>query len=353
MQDWREIKEVFIRCVRVTLFGAGAAGLALFLCADVISEQVFSTPNLAGVLRWMVLGVVPLALLTLHAQGLQGMRKFREALLVLNVAVPLMSLPLLFLMVPSFGVIGAVWAYVIATVGTLAIGIWRWRSAVPRESSIRSESRPSELFASSIPLFWTSVFQLTILWVPIVLLGTWATMKDVGLYSAATRVVVLITMIVMSVNSVLSPTFSSLFRLGDIVALRRVTRLSATLTTVAVAPIIAFVVVWPSALMSVFGNEFSDGGTLLVILAMGQFFNVLTGSVGHLLMMCGHEHFVRNNVIGCALLNLGCCVLLIPRYGATGAATAVAITVIAENVSAAIYAWFKLGVLSVPAIGSR
>jgi O-antigen/teichoic acid export membrane protein len=105
--------------------------------------------------------------------------------------------------------------------------------------------------------------------------------------------------------------------------------------------------------MSVFGNEFSDGGTLLVILAMGQFFNVLTGSVGHLLMMCGHEHFVRNNVIGCALLNLGCCVLLIPRYGATGAATAVAITVIAENVSAAIYAWFKLGVLSVPAIGSR
>ena len=62
-------------------------------------------------------------------------------------------------------------------------------------------------------------------------------------------------------------------------------------------------------MMSLFGPEFRAGGPVLTILAAGQYVNVLTGSVGYLLMMTGNERLVRNNMAVAALLNSADCEL--------------------------------------------
>lgn len=96
-------------------------------------------------------------------------------------------------------------------------------------------------------------------------------------------------------------------------------------------------------MMSMFGDHFESGGLALSIIAACQFVNVVTGSVGYLLMMCGYERLMRNTAAMSAIVNILADVLLIPRFGVNGAAVARAITRISQNLIAVIFVWRRLG----------
>ena len=104
---------------------------------------------------------------------------------------------------------------------------------------------------------------------------------------------------------------------------------------------------------SMIGPEFLAGSALLVVLALGQFVNVATGSVGYLLMMTGHEKLMRNSVAIAAALNLALNLTLVPVAGAMGAAIATAISLATLNLVATYYVWSHLGIVMIPFLRSR
>jgi len=97
-----------------------------------------------------------------------------------------------------------------------------------------------------------------------------------------------------------------------------------------------------------FGSSFTAGANALSILSLGQFVNALTGSVGYMLLMCGHEKSLRNTLIGAALLNVMLNVTLIPRYGIIGAAVAGATSNVWMNISCAVLVYRKLSIGMIP-----
>ena len=87
---------------------------------------------------------------------------------------------------------------------------------------------------------------------------------------------------------------------------------------------------------------------MLVVLAIGQFINVSTGSVGFVLIMAGNERLARNNTLLAATVSLVLNVLLIPPLGALGAAIATAASIASLNLSAAYLVKRRLGILTIP-----
>ncbi|MFT5718160.1 MAG: O-antigen/teichoic acid export membrane protein, partial [Oleiphilaceae bacterium] len=87
----------------------------------------------------------------------------------------------------------------------------------------------------------------------------------------------------------------------------------------------------PAWLMSFFGEEFRVASTALVILALGQFVNIATGSVGYLLSMTGLERKVRDNAFFSAIIGVTLGFVLIPIYGLLGASVATAIAIASQN----------------------
>jgi len=93
----------------------------------------------------------------------------------------------------------------------------------------------------------------------------------------------------------------------------------------------------------VFGEEYVQAAHLLQILIIGQFINVITGSVGYLLNMTGHEKDMRNVVFFSGPLALILGFVLTPLYGATGAAVATAIALASQNLLAVFMVKKRLG----------
>jgi O-antigen/teichoic acid export membrane protein len=96
--------------------------------------------------------------------------------------------------------------------------------------------------------------------------------------------------------------------------------------------------------MNVFGSDFSNGATTLQILSVGQFINVAMGSFVMLLVMSGREREYRNVLMVSTLVVLTLNVVLIPKYGAIGAAIATTSAIVVQNILFGYYVRTKLGI---------
>jgi O-antigen/teichoic acid export membrane protein len=84
----------------------------------------------------------------------------------------------------------------------------------------------------------------------------------------------------------------------------------------------------PVAYLGLFGPEYVEHGVWVVLLmAIAMMFAVSTGSCDSLLMMSGRSTLSLANSLIALLVDIGLCVLLIPRMGIAGAALAWAIAV--------------------------
>lgn len=108
-------------------------------------------------------------------------------------------------------------------------------------------------------------------------------------------------------------------------------------------PITLTMILFPTMIMNLFGKGFSGGANLLRILTLGQFMNIVTGSVGYLLMMSGHEKNLKNITLVCGIFSVILNLLLINAFGTLGAAIGISISVAVQNLAAVFTVKKRLG----------
>ena len=102
-------------------------------------------------------------------------------------------------------------------------------------------------------------------------------------------------------------------------------------------PIILILIFFGELLIVIlFGKEYLPAYPILMILCMGQFCNVIMGSVGLVLNMTNNEGSALIIIVSVFFINLISIFILIPLYGEIGAALSVSIGQILINVITAI-----------------
>ncbi len=343
-EDWVAVKGVYRKGMMLAMAASFMSTLVMFTVASFLAETVFSKPELAIPLRWMTLSIVPFTLLILHSEMLKGLKRIRDSQLIQGVGVPALSLGGLYLLGQHWGVNGAVCVYTLATVVTAFVGFWLWRKATPQLWGTSGHFETKKLLSSSIPLFWTTLMNLAMNWTPLFMLGIWGTNAEVGIFSVATRTVWFISFFLIAVNSIAAPKFAALYKQGDMEAIGSTARGSSKILTLTAFPIFLLFVLAPKWVMGIFGMNFVEGSAALAILAIGQFVNAATGSVGILLMMSGNEHVARKDAMISSGMNLVLGLLLIPPFGLIGAALTTSISLIILNILFLVSVSKKLGI---------
>lgn len=349
--EWGKVKGVHALGMRLAIGVSALLSILGFIAAGWIATWLFHKPELTAPLRWMSLSILPFTMLNLQAESLKGLKRIRDAMLLQGIGVPLLGLFLIWPLAGAAGVVGVAWAYFAATVLMALLGGWAWRNTV---SGIveAAESYPfAALWASCKSLLVISLMSGAVLsWAPLFLLGVWASAAEVGIFGAATRLALIVSVLLVTLNNVIAPKFAELYAIGDIVAMGKMARGSAAMLTLIVSPIFLFLFVFSEWVMQLFGSEFAAGGGVLAILLIGQFVNVFTGSVGYLLMMSGSEKTVRNITIGSAILQLVLVLLLAPLMGGIGAAIASAVALATLNLASVYAVYKKFGIITIPGV---
>jgi O-antigen/teichoic acid export membrane protein len=322
-------------------FGAGLAiALPVWLIVSHLSLGGERAQEFRAELPLLVFAVAPVALLVVQAEFLKAVGSTATGTFSQAVVPSLLllagSIVLWFL---GAGTVHAVFVtYVIVAFASviLAISMWHWR--VPGIWHERGSFDMGLLLRTSTPLLLVNSMNLVMGWTDVLVLGMWRDAAEVGIYGIALRLALLTAFILSAINVVVAPQFAALHAQGDDAALRRLAQQGAFWTLIAAAPAILVLLLVPDLILQIFGPQFREGAGVLRILALGQFVNVATGSVGVLLVMTGHEKLMRNIVAASAALNLLGNLVLVPRYGAIGAAASTALSLAFMN----ILSWYMV-----------
>ncbi len=346
---WADARRHYRTAAEICLICSSLIAAIVFFGADLLASDVFSDGRLNAPLRVMAIAIVPLALSVLVSRALQGLSCIRDSVLVFSIIPTGVALGGTLLLASSWGVNGAIAAYVIAVTSALVYGWIAWKRAMAGRSSAAEAGHDASstmvLLKSGAPLLIGALLQLSIQMTGTLMLGAWADKADVGVFSVAWRTAALIAFALLAINTIAQPKFADLYARREMDSLAAAARKATLLMTICAAPMFLIQFVAPRFVMGVFGAEFSMGASTLQILAVGQFFNVVSGSVGILLMMSGHERDYRNAQIATAGVVVAINSLLIPSYGAVGAAIGAASGLVVQNVLFGYFVWRRMGIL--------
>lgn len=157
--------------------------------------------------------------------------------------------------------------------------------------------------------------------IDVLLLGFFNGPSSVGIYQVASRGAEFIAFPLMAINMLFATKISQLYVKNKLNELQELIKRSTIIIILISAPVLVLIILLGQVLVStLFGNSYTSGYSVLVILSVGQFIKVLMGSAALLLNMTGYERYTAFGISISVSISTIFNLLLIPQYGVVGAA---------------------------------
>lgn len=272
--------------------------------------------------------------------GIQGWRSQKAYTLIGAVGEPLARLAMAAaFIIAGFGIEGPLWALLIGTWAAAAAAWIALRRRLRGIAHVVTSTEVRRIFAFSM-VSWVSTLASTgLIWADTLLLGHFEASGQVGLYAVATRLVNLAVFVMAPINAAFAPMFAHSFHRRERGEMNRAYRAATGWILQLSAPAFALLLLYPGALLSLFGGSYRSGATVTVLLALGQFVNAVTGPCGTVLSMAGKVWLNMLNNITALVVNIGLNLWLIPQYGVKGAAVAWMVSLTLVNLARLVEAY--------------
>ncbi|MFI9586630.1 oligosaccharide flippase family protein [Streptomyces sp. NPDC052236] len=181
----------------------------------------------------------------------------------------------------------------------------------------------------------SSVFDISGVWVGVILLSGLATSEEAGIYTAVGRVIVAGTLLQLAIRLAVGPQISRLLALNEFEQACHLHRISTRWSVLFSWPLLVFLASFPGTVLSLFGPEFKLGADALVLLCVASAVNVGAGNAQTVLLMAGKSswHLAVTGAAFAVQLTAG--ILTVPRWGVLGAALSWGVAIVVENLTAA------------------
>jgi O-antigen/teichoic acid export membrane protein len=253
---------------------------------------------------------------------------------------------------PNHGLISLAWV-VPQLIGAVIALWWFWGLMLraerrDRRLNGRRRSRPTVMLANK---FWrftaprglAGIFQIVVLWLNTLLVGRLDSTRSAGVFNAATRYITAGLMVGVAIQQVAGPKLSELMAQRSWDRARGVYQTTTAWLMVATWPLYLTFALFAPTLLRIFGGGFAGGAGALQVLGWTMLVATAVGTVDMVLLMGGKSSWnLFNTVVGLSsniILNL----LLIPRYGGTGAAIAWSSSILFTNLAPLVQVWKFLG----------
>lgn len=277
-----------------------------------------------------------LALSSVRQAVLRGMGKFIHALIPEFILRPLTLLILLMCFISfnnqHINAVNALTLSLVSTFIAFAVGAFWQHKYLPAEVK-ESEAiyHDHEWYLVAMPLLLIVGLNLISIRIDVLMLGMLAGVKDVGVFSAASKIADVIVFGLVSANTIVVPMIARHYSSGRHDELQLMVKLAAKGIFLFTVPVALIILIFGREILNLFGLAFSAGYPVLVILIIGQFATVLSGPVGSIMMMTGHHKSAARISGISAVTNLSLNIIFIPLYGMIGAAISTSISLAVLN----------------------
>ena len=178
-----------------------------------------------------------------------------------------------------------------------------------------------KLISYSWPLVFSTILGVLFSYIDSFCIGYFKSISDVGIYNAAVPIAMLLLFSPLLFIRLFFPIITKEFSNKNLDIIRELSKQIEKWILIVNIPLLFLIVIFPGAFINIlFGAEYLGAENSLRFLAIGFFFNSLTIIFYNLISMVGKSKLILINIIITSILNLIINIILIPKYGITGAA---------------------------------
>jgi O-antigen/teichoic acid export membrane protein len=318
-------------------------GLGLLALATPVAVGVFDEPDLIPVLRAFGVIVPFMTLSNALVGAARGCKRMGVAALGEEVVQTTVRLGLIaVLAVGGFEPVAAAIVFGVGDLAsTVAMVVLLDREALLRDACRRGARRDvREIVTFAFPLWLAGALRKFRHNIETLLLGTLTAVASVGIYTIASKVGLVGHAVYRAIIVSVKPNLAELHGAGDRDGLERLYRTATRWALISNIPFFLVMTIFAHPLLGIFGASFAAGSTALAIIAAGELVNAGTGVCGSVLDMTRHTGAKLVNSVVWLVLVVGTNLLLIPRWGVIGAATATALAQSTVNVLRIGQVWY-------------
>jgi O-antigen/teichoic acid export membrane protein len=197
--------------------------------------------------------------------------------------------------------------------------------------------------STALPILLAESFYLLLTHADLLMLQQFRPPEDVAIYYAATKVLALVAFIYFSIAATTAHRVAAYHAAGDLdglaVFMRRAIALTFWPSLIATVALLAF----GKPILALFGAQFTEGYHLMFILAVGLLARAAIGPMERFLNVIGKQGANALVYGGAFAVNIILCLVLIPPYGAAGAAIAISTALVVETIALAVLMKRQMG----------
>jgi O-antigen/teichoic acid export membrane protein len=198
-------------------------------------------------------------------------------------------------------------------------------------------------FATSLPIFVAEGFYLLLTYVDILALEHLRSPDEVAVYYAGARLLAVVAFVYFAIAGATTHKFTEYHVAGDKKRLASFFAETIRWTFWPSLAACALILALGRPLLALFGAGFERGYGVMFILAVGMLARAAVGPAERLLNMLGERKQCAFIYAAAFAINLGLCVILIPRIGIEGAAVATSSALVVESIMLYFVAKRRLG----------
>ena len=321
--NYSQLHTYLRKTLSITLVMSVVSSSLFFLFPEFIANTLLKSPELTPFLSYFGILLIINAIITLCDQTIRGLQEVRKSTLIGHfIRLPLKIAVAVGFITMGYQLKGYIWAEIIGAIVALVLFFWLIKKLLPKEMS-NLILKPKSRITKEERKFGNNMLLINTIGLlqgqgDKILLAIYLTTTDLGVYSIALTLATFAPLALASVNAIFTPIISQLHTENKMVELKKYYQASCKYVYVLTFPLIMFFVIFNQPLLTVFGEEFRDGGSVLILLLIAQLINTSTGSIGMMLNMTGREYISRNISIYLALFSIIGYVFLIPEFGLLG-----------------------------------
>ncbi len=212
------------------------------------------------------------------------------------------------------------------------------------------EIKESEIVIHDLPvsdrsilfIWFGMLLNILLMNLPVLIMPHMAETEEIGLFSAASRLVMLCTTILVSLSALFGPQFVKHNSQKNVKGIKKALRQSQWYSLFIYFPFYIIFILFSESILSVFGENFKEAKYILWILATAQLVNAATGLVGYCLIMINRERIEFYIQVVSVLIMLALIFILGNSNGVIGIATGYAVGIAIKNTISYMFCMFYI-----------
>jgi O-antigen/teichoic acid export membrane protein len=347
----QDVRPLFHIGLWPALVGGLLLAWVMYAFAPQLADLFFETnkatdPRAVGLIRILAVFVPISGISTVLVSASRGFGAMLPTVAIENVGKPLFRVLLAFAVVVlglRVAALGIGWGIPIV-VGLIVV--YRWdktylKRAERRDRYDRRDRRSvgelaAEFWRFSAPRGLVGTLSTTQSWIDTLIVGGLIGTAQAAIYTVSTRVLAVSLFVIGSINLVIAPQISSLLSLGEKERAKNVYQTATDWIILSSWPPTLALITFAPLVLSLFGPQYVQGQHVLTVLGLAAMLYLSTGPLITVLVMGGKSGWSLFNQILSLSTNIALNLVLIPRWGITGAGVAWALTGVVGQGSALI-----------------